>query len=617
MSTVHLAVILAAGVGSRLQDVVNDRPKGFLEINGEPIIEASITKLIRAGISQVIIVTGHLHEFYEELAIKYPFVNTVRNEAYATTGSMASLATASSFLTSDFLLLESDLVYEFQALTALQNSAQKNVVLLSGPTLAGDEVYVGVQDNRIVNMSKDIRHIQALGGELVGISKISVDLYLQMIAQCEQVDATHYQYEDCLTDVTDSSDIGFQLVEKLIWGEIDDPSHLERVTETVYPSLLKKEKLTMIEKNPERKILLNPGPATTTDSVKAALIVEDICPREHEFGALVENVRRDLVRIVHGEGEFECVLFASSGTGAVEACLSSVIPEDKSVLIINNGAYGLRMQQICQCYGISTIEYNVEWGEPIDFSALESMLIEHQQDLSHIAFVHHETTVGLLNSIDAVGTLATRYNLETIVDAMSSFAGIPINVKNQNIHYLIASSNKCIQGMAGIGIVICSRDSLHRSRDIRKRNFYFNLYENFSFFHERKEMQFTPPVQLLYALRQAINEYFLETEQGRADRYSDNYAVLLDGLEKLGFEFLVDKEHHSRILTAIVEPGDRNYSFTAMHDFLYEEGFTIYPGKGGKRDSFRLANMGAIDSNDIKQFLHRLEQYMLENEITL
>ena len=230
MSTVHLAVILAAGVGSRLQDVVNDRPKGFLEINGEPIIEASITKLIRAGISQVIIVTGHLHEFYEELAIKYPFVNTVRNEAYATTGSMASLATASSFLTSDFLLLESDLVYEFRALSALQNSAQKNVILLSGPTHAGDEVFVGVQDNRIVNMSKDIRHIQALGGELVGISKISVDLYLQMIAQCEQVDPTHYQYEDCLTDVTDSSDIGFQLVEKLIWGEIDDPSHLERVT---------------------------------------------------------------------------------------------------------------------------------------------------------------------------------------------------------------------------------------------------------------------------------------------------------------------------------------------------------------------------------------------------
>lgn len=617
MSTVHLAVILAAGVGSRLQDVVNDRPKGFLEIHGQPIIEASIAKLIRAGISQVIIVTGYLHEFYEELAIKYPFVCTVKNQAYATTGSMASLKTASSFLSSDFLLLESDLVYEDQALSALQNCAQKNVILLSGLTDAGDEVYVGVEDKRVVSMSKDIREIQVLGGELVGISKISVDLYLKMIAQSEQVDATQYQYEDCLTDVNNLADIGFHTIDDLIWGEIDDSSHLQRVTETVYPLLLEKESLAMIEKNPARKVLLNPGPATTTESVKAALVVEDICPREDEFGALVENIRQDLVKIAHGEGEYECVLFASSGTGAVEACLSSVVPEDKSVLIINNGAYGERMQQICQCFGISSIEYSVEWGKPIDFSALESMLTEHQQDLSHIAFVHHETTVGLLNSIDKVCELATRYNLETIVDAMSSFAGIPIDVKKQNIHYLVSSSNKCIQGMAGIGIVICKRDSLNRSREIRKRNFYFNLYENYRFFNERKEMQFTPPVQLLYALRQAINEYFLETEQGRADRYTNNYAVLTAGLEKLGFEFLLDKEHHAKILTAIVEPDDKNYSFTAMHDYLYERGFTIYPGKGGKRDTFRLANMGAIDSNDINQFLHCLEHYMLASEITL
>jgi len=615
--SVHVAVILAAGVGSRLQDVVNDRPKGFLEIHGKPIIEASIAKLIRAGISQIIIVTGYEHEFYEELAVKYPFVFTVKNEAYAATGSMASLKTASSLISDDFLLLESDLVYEFQALSTLQNSAQRNVILLSGPTQAGDEVYVGIKHERIVNMSKDIREIEVLGGELVGISKISVDLYLKMIAQCEQADATQYHYEDCLTDVTDRSDIGFRTIENLIWGEIDDKSHLERVVETVYPSLLEKETSAMIEKSPQRKILLNPGPATTTEGVKAALVVEDICPREGEFGALVEGIRQDLVRVVHGEGEYECVLFASSGTGAVEACLSSVVPEDKSVLIINNGAYGVRMQQICSYFSISSIEYKVDWGEPIDFTVLDAILADHREDLSHIAFVHHETTVGLLNSIDKVSELASRYNLEIIVDAMSSFAGIPIDVKRQNVHYLVSSSNKCIQGMPGIGIVICKRDSLHRSREIRQRNFYFNLYENYRFFNERKEMQFTPPVQLLYALRQAINEYFLETEKGRADRYSDNYAVLIKGLSKLGFEFLLDKQHHAKILTAIVEPDDDNYSFTAMHDYLYARGFTIYPGKGGQRDTFRLANMGAIDSNDIDQFLHCLEQYMQESEITL
>ena len=165
MSTIHQAVILAAGVGSRLQDVVDDRPKGFLEICGEPIIEASIAKLVRAGISHIIIVTGHLHQFYDSLASKYPFVSTVKNHAYATTGSMASLKIASSLLNSDFLLLESDLVYENQALSELLRSTQKNVILLSGPTESGDEVYVGVKDKRMFNMSKDSSEIEFKGVE--------------------------------------------------------------------------------------------------------------------------------------------------------------------------------------------------------------------------------------------------------------------------------------------------------------------------------------------------------------------------------------------------------------------------------------------------------------------
>lgn len=373
----------------------------------------------------------------------------------------------------------------------------------------------------------------------------------------------------------------------------------------------------MIEKSPVRKILLNPGPATTSDSVKAALVVEDICPREQEFVSLVSGIRQDLVRIVHGEDEYEAVLFASSGTGAVEACLSSVVPDGNSVLVINNGAYGERMLAICNSYGIPCIEYKITWGEPVDYQQLESLLVENKDQLSHIAFVHHETTVGLLNSLDRIGGLASRYGVETIVDAMSSFAGIPIDVKNQYVDYLISSSNKCIQGMAGIGIVICRRALLEGTRSIRKRNFYFNLYENYRFFDERQEMQFTPPVQIMYALRQAIDEYLSETEEGRAGRYNENYQTLIHGLELLGFDFLVDRQHHSKILTAILEPTDPGYKFVEMHDFLYEKGFTIYPGKGGKKDCFRLANMGAINRNDITDFLKYLKQYLLEKQITV
>ncbi len=186
------------------------------------------------------------------------------------------------------------------------------------------------------------------------------------------------------------------------------------------------------------------------------------------------------------------MLYASSGTGAVEACLSSVVPHDKSVLIMNNGAYGKRMQQICDSYGISHIDYNIDWGEPVDCNMIETFLKQDKQDISHIAMVHHETTAGIMDDITAISRIASKFGVEVIIDAMSSFAGIPIDIKDSDIHYLIASANKCIQGMAGLSFVICKKKPLEKTKDIKSRNFYFNLYQNHVFFTKKHEMQFTP-----------------------------------------------------------------------------------------------------------------------------
>ncbi len=420
-----------------------------------------------------------------------------------------------------------------------------------------------------------------------------------------------------MTDLSNHKEINYELVEDLAWIEIDDKNHFLKAKEKVYPKVQKRGAELIISKRTKRNVLLNPGPATTTDTVKHAMVVEDICPREKEFGELVESIRKDLVRIVHGEDLYETVLFASSGTGAMEACLTSVIPGNKSVLIVNNGAYGKRMQQICENFGVSRIDYNIEWGDPIDPEILKSLIRKHKDKISHLAFVHHETTVGLLNSLDLISELAVKYNIEIIVDAMSSFAGIPINVKESNIQYLISSANKCIQGMAGISFVICNKDSLLKTKNYSKRSFYFNLYDNYTFFSEQNQMQFTPPVQVLYALRQAINEYFIETEEGRASRYTELYKVLKNGLEKLGFKFLVDDKFHAKILTSIIEPEDENYNFTEMHDYLFERGFTIYPGKGAKQNTFRIANMGEIYKEDIENFLVCLEAYIKLKNIKL
>ncbi len=617
MATVRQAVILAAGLGSRLQGTFEDRPKGFLQLGDTSIIEESLGKLIGAGITDIVIVTGYRHEYYDQLEGKFPFVRTVFNPDYATTGSMLSLCVASQCIHSDFLLLESDLIYEVSALQTVQNSPHKNIILLSGKTGSGDEVYVGINGNRIVNLSKNSESIGALGGELVGISKLSRTLVLKMVelGREKTQEIRQYHYEDCLTDLSNTAAIRYECIENLAWMEIDDENHLQKAREKIYPLIQERDAKLIFSKKVSRNVLLNPGPATTTDTVKYAMVVEDICPREKQFGELVETIRKDLVRIVHGEETYEAVLFASSGTGGIEACLSSVVPHGKSVLIINNGAYGQRMQQICNGMGVDHVDYNATWGEAIDYNKVENMVEKASQAITHIALVHHETTVGILNNLIEISRIAKKYSIEVIVDAMSSFAGIPLDIKNPEIHYLVASSNKCIQGMAGLSFVICQKKALERTRGIKPRNFYFNLFQNYVYFKERHEMQFTPPVQVLYALRQAINEYFLETEQGRARRYAQMYEVLIQGLKELGFRFLVEKKHHAKILTAIIEPEDKHYSFDEMHDFLYQRGFTIYPGKGTAEKTFRLANMGAITEKDIKKFLNHLKDYLISKDI--
>jgi len=366
----------------------------------------------------------------------------------------------------------------------------------------------------------------------------------------------------------------------------------------------------------KRKILLNPGPATTTDTVKQAQIVPDICPREKEFGDLMESVSKDLVRIVARETKYEAVLFGGSGTAGIEAIVSSVVPHGKKLLVLVNGAYGERMMKIAQAYGIPSIKNCVDWGSETDLSALEKEL-EADSDIATVGMVHHETTTGILNSVEEVGRLVKKYNRVFIVDAVSSFAGVPLNAENAGIDFLASTSNKCIQGMPGITFVIAKKEGLEKIREFPKRNFYLSLYEQYRYFKEKHQMRFTAPVQTLYALRQAIDEFFEEGGiEARYKRYKENWQVLVNGMKNLGFRRFKPEVPQSHILTTFYEPENPNYDFERMHDLLYEKGFTIYPGKI-KEKTFRLANMGAINSEDIKSFLDAMNQVLEEMSLKL
>jgi 2-aminoethylphosphonate-pyruvate transaminase len=359
----------------------------------------------------------------------------------------------------------------------------------------------------------------------------------------------------------------------------------------------------------KRNVLLSPGPATTTDTVKYAQVVPDICPREEEFGQLMEYVCTELTQIVAHCDRYTAVLFGGSGTAAVESILSSVVDKDV-IIIVNNGAYGKRMCEIATAYGLNFVEFISPPGEAIDLSALDNVLIHSPQTVTHLAVVHHETTTGLLNDICSIGRLCKLHNANLIVDAISSYGAIPIDMETMNIGYLAASSNKNLQGMPGVAFVIADKSKLANLKSVTPKNYYLNLFAQYQFFAKTSQMRFTPPVQTLYALKQAIEELKLEGVEERYARYTKSWETLIAGVTRLGLKHYVNEENHSKIVTTLIEPDCAGYDFQEMHDYLYSRGFTIYPGKLESLNTFRIANIGDINYLDIEAYLELLEQYL-------
>lgn len=379
-----------------------------------------------------------------------------------------------------------------------------------------------------------------------------------------------------------------------------------------------------------RNILLNPGPATTSDSVKLAQVVPDICPREAEFGSMVDWIQTQLVtfascdNVTTGDEHNVCVLMGGSGTAAVESVISSVIAPNSALLVVNNGAYATRIIKIAKIYNIPVVEFESPHNSAIDYNKLEQCIITAKKELhsdgihlSHLAAIHHETTSGILNDSHCLGSLCNAHGIEFILDAMSSYGAMSIDMNKDGIHYLVSSSNKNIQGMAGVGIIICNRQSLETTKDIPKRNLYLNLYEQYEYFLNTKQFRFTPPVQTLYALKQAVDETLAEGIENRYARYQESYRTMRKGMEEMGFCVLVDEKNSSGFITTFFDPQDMKYNFDTMHDFFMKKGFTIYPGKVSKANTFRIANIGQINKDDMLVFLNAMKEYLIEYQIKI
>lgn len=367
----------------------------------------------------------------------------------------------------------------------------------------------------------------------------------------------------------------------------------------------------------KRNVLLNPGPATTTDTVKMAQIVPDICPREKEFGQMMFGLRDDLVKIVHGNPDkYTAVLFCGSGTLNIDVCINSLLPEGKKVLVINNGAYSSRAVEICEYYGLPHIDLKFDYDKLPDLDVIEKTLQENP-DIALVHTTHNETGTGILNPVREIGALVHKYNGVFVVDTTSTYAMRPIDIEKDNIDFCMASAQKGIMAMTGLSYVVGSTEIIKKSKDYPKRSYYCNLYLQYSFFEKTGEMHFTPPVQTIYAAKQGLKEYFEEGEMPKWERHLRVFEAIHTGLDKLGFQDVIKREWQSGLVVSVIYPNDDNWSFEKIHDYCYERGFTIYPGKITGQNTFRLCSLGAIDVKDIEDFFEVLTEGLKHYNISI
>ena len=352
--------------------------------------------------------------------------------------------------------------------------------------------------------------------------------------------------------------------------------------------------------------LLTPGPLTTSLSVKQAML-HDWGSRDQEFIAINRRVRDRLVALAGGEGSHVCVPLQGSGTFVVEAAVGTILPRDGKALILVNGAYGQRIARICDYY---QRRYNIlETPEdvPNDPTALDAALAD-DTDLSHVFVVHCETTSGILNPVAEVAEVTARHGRRLIIDAMSAFGAIPLDARRVPFDALVASSNKCFEGVPGVGFAIL-RESLLKDCKGNAPSLTLDLYDQWQTMEKNAQWRFTPPTHVIVAFDQALREHEEEGGvPGRGARYARNCKILVDGMRELGFETLLPDAIQAPIIVTFHMPADPSFVFQTFYDCLGERGFVIYPGKLTVADSFRIGCIGRLGEEEMRGALDAVRE---------
>jgi 2-aminoethylphosphonate-pyruvate transaminase len=351
------------------------------------------------------------------------------------------------------------------------------------------------------------------------------------------------------------------------------------------------------------KLLFTPGPLTTSDGVKKAML-RDAGSRDGEFIAVVREIRDRLLAIGGAApgGDYECVLMQGSGTFAIESVISSAIPRDGRLLVLVNGAYGRRIAQMARVHGIAVDTLEEAENRKIAPEKVAEKLAE-APGTTHVAVIHCETTTGILNPVEEIGAVVKNAGAAYIVDAMSSFGAIPMDLASMQADFAVSSANKCIEGVPGFGFILARREPLSAAKG-QARTLSLDLYAQWAGLEGDGQFRFTPPTHVLLAFHQALVELDAEGGvEGRATRYTRNHATLVAGMSAMGFEQYLAPQDQSYIITTYRYPRDPEFSFEAFYSQLSELGFLIYPGKLSQEPCFRIGTIGRMDVKDIERLL--------------
>lgn len=356
--------------------------------------------------------------------------------------------------------------------------------------------------------------------------------------------------------------------------------------------------------------LLTPGPLTTSARTRHAMLV-DWGSWDSAFNALTASVCRDITRIAFGDDTHVCVPLQGSGTFAVEAALGTLVPRDGKVLVPSNGAYCQRIARILGYLGREAVVIRHAEDEPADPARIESAL-RADPGITHVAAVHCETSAGLLNPLSDIAAVTRACGRRLLVDAMSSFAALPIDLRSLDADAVVAASGKCLEGVPGMGFVVAKRDALEAAAG-RCHSLAMDLHDQWVYMRKTGQWRFTPPTHVVAALRAAIDQYLEEGGQpARLARYQANCSALVDGMTALGFTRFLAPARQAPVIVTFHAPADPAYDFPEFYRRVRAKGFVLYPGKLTTVDTFRIGCIGAVSPDVIAEAVRAVAAAMLE-----